>query len=110
MSRQHQPIIGHWYETADSKSLKVINIDDASGTIEIQYLDGAHHEIDFDIWNSWKVDSIVPPKDWEGLCDDDLGDSLVDDSDDDFADDNSANDELWEDNGFLDEESDIKEY
>jgi len=106
MSIKHEPIVGNWYETADSQSLKVLHVDEDAESIEIQYLDGAHEEIDFGVWNAWEVESIVPPKDWEGLCDDDL-----DDSHNEFMDDESVNDESWdEDNEFIDEDSEINEF
>ena len=109
MSNKHEPKVGNWYETADSQSLKVVSVDEEAETIEIQYLDGAHEEIDFNVWNVWEVESIVPPKDWEGLCDDDHED--LDDPDNEYVDDGSVNDESWDDiDGLVDEDSEIKEY
>ena len=102
-----EPAIGNWYETADSLSFKVIHIDEGSETIEIQYLDGAHEEIDFDAWKTLEVESIVPPKDWEGLCNDDLDDYL----NNDYMDNRSSNDESWDnEDELVDEDSEIKEY
>ncbi len=73
MTLMHEPKIGNWYESTDSLSFKVVDIDHKEKTIEIQFLDGSHDDIDFDVWNSWEAESIVPPQDWEGLCDDDRG-------------------------------------
>lgn len=73
MTLKHEPKIGNWYESTDSLSFKVVDIDHKEKTIEIQSLDGSHDDIDFDVWNSWEAESIVPPQDWEGLCDEDRG-------------------------------------
>lgn len=102
MSVKHEPVAGNWYETADSLSFKVLHVDEGSETIEIQYLDGAHEEIDFDVWSAWEVETIVPPKDWEGLCDSDI---------DDYPENEPVNDESWDDEDErLDEDSEVNEY
>src|SRR3989304_2140581 len=98
---------GKGYEKAASQSFRVVGVDENNQTIEIQYLDGALDYIDYDAWHTMEVDSIVPPKDWEGLCDDDLDGC----PDDEYMDDDPANDESWDEDGkLLDEESEIEKY
>lgn len=104
MSSKHDPKTGNWYETTDSQSFKVIGVDEDSETIEIQHLDGGLEHIDFDAWFIMEVEPIVPPKDWEGLCDD-SEDYPVNE----YTSDTSVNDESWDDES-MDEESEIKEY
>ena len=107
MTFNHKPVTGNWYETTESLSFKVISVDYEGGAIEIQFLDGAHEIIGFDVWNTWEVESIVPPSDWEGLCDDDL-DDLADTT---FIEDDSVNDASWDEHDDLvDEDAEIKEY
>ena len=77
MTLNPKPIAGNWYETTESLSFKVINIDLDGAAIEIQFLDGAHEIIGFDVWNTWEVEPIIPPSDWEVLCDEDLETTLV---------------------------------
>jgi hypothetical protein len=88
MTLINEPKIGNWYESNDSQSFKVVNIDHKEKTIEIQFLDGSHDDIDFEVWNSWEAESIVPPEDWEGLCKDDRGnvDNRHEDADEAFGD------------------------
>jgi hypothetical protein len=105
MSFTHEPVIGHWYETTESLSFKVTNVDHDGESIEIQYLDGAHAIIGFDTWNTWEVESIVPPRDWEGLCDDEES------PENDYLNDEARNDASWGENDeYVNEDSEIKEY
>jgi len=107
MTLNHKPIAGNWYETTESLSFKVINIDHDGEAIEIQFLDGAHEIVGFDVWNTWEVEPIIPPSDWEGLCDEALGGV----PDNNAMDDAPVNDESWgEHDDLMDEDAEIKEY
>lgn len=58
------PAIAQWYkDRADQQCFEVVAIDDASGTIDIQYLDGDLAEFDFDIWRQLELTSIPQPED-----------------------------------------------
>ena len=107
MSPKQNPKVGNWYESADSQSFRVVGVDEASATIEIQYLDGSLEDIDFDAWSGMNVEAIIPPKDWEGLCDEDIDDYL----NDDYVDDDPANDESWDqEEEVYDEDMEINDF
>jgi len=107
MSPKYDPKVGNWYETADSQSFRVVGVDEDSAIIEVQYLDGSLEDIDFDAWFEMEVETIVPPKDWQGLCDDDIEDY----PNDEYMDDVSANEESWDqETELLDEDVEIKDY
>lgn len=58
------PAIAQWYkDSADQQCFEVVAIDDISGTIDIQYLDGDLAEFDFDIWRQLELTPIPQPED-----------------------------------------------
>ncbi|MEX2468122.1 MAG: DUF6763 family protein [Pseudohongiellaceae bacterium] len=59
------PEISVWYQDVVSGSLfEVVAIDDASGTIEIQLLDGEVGEYDVSMWQQLYLAPAEAPEDW----------------------------------------------
>lgn len=72
------PIIGSWYKDLENNlKFKVINIEDDSDSIEVQYLNGDIGEYDNESWYASTFDYIEDPEDWSAPFDeieeDDLG-------------------------------------
>lgn len=64
MRKVPEPVIGEWYQTADTGDyFEVVAIDDSAGTIEIQYADGAISEFDEDAWAELRLLPASPPED-----------------------------------------------
>jgi hypothetical protein len=83
MATEAEPIVGNWYEHLDrGEEFQVIDIDEESGVIEIQYLDGDLDTIEFDEWFELDLEAVEAPEDWTGPVDDveqdDLGYSETD--------------------------------
>lgn len=59
------PIIGTWYQDAsDDEIFKVVAVDEDSGSVGIQSLDGEVSELDLDIWQQILLLPANPPEDW----------------------------------------------
>ena len=59
------PQIGQWYQDATLNRLfEVVAVDDASGSIEIQYEDGDVDELDPESWSQMIVIAASQPEDW----------------------------------------------
>lgn len=57
--------IGAWYEDLQSATqFKVVALDDAEQTVEIQMLDGEICEYDLDCWRDMQLQPIEQPEDW----------------------------------------------
>lgn len=63
------PEIGNWFKNEAGENFEVVALDEAEGTLEIQYFDGAIEEIEIDTWYEEKFPSIEPPEDWSGSMD-----------------------------------------
>ncbi len=61
----NQPIqIGQWYnDTVENLYFEVVAVDNATDTIEIQYLDGEVSEIDRDSWSDMPLIPASQPED-----------------------------------------------
>lgn len=61
--------IGHWFTKADGQTFEIVAIDEKSGTLEIQYFDGAIEEVEASslMEEQWKA--IAAPEDWSGSLD-----------------------------------------
>jgi hypothetical protein len=60
-----RPAIGQWYKEAESAALfEVVAIDDHSGCIEVQYLDGEIAKFDTETWGELTLIPAVEPEDW----------------------------------------------
>lgn len=85
-----EPIAGNWYHYPDkSQKFKVVDVDEETGDIELQYFDGTLDHIDFYIWGSLGAEQVEEPEDWTGPMDtvetDDLGYQSTDMQEDDWA-------------------------
>lgn len=59
------PAIGDWFiDLSQGQLFEVVAIDDHSGTIEIQFVDGEVSEFDTESWRLLSVASAAPPEDW----------------------------------------------
>lgn len=74
-----EPTIGSWYADARGRRFEVVAVDEAAGTVEVQFFDGAVAEYDMESWNAMLLEAIAAPEDWTGPYDDleadDLGDT-----------------------------------
>lgn len=62
-----QPEIGQWYQDVAADVLfKVVAFDEASGSTEIQYFDGAVSELEEDTWREMVLLTAEAPEDWRG--------------------------------------------
>lgn len=75
------PVIGSWYhEQTQNHYFEVVAIDSASGTIEIQYLDGELGEFEQDSWQQLALSFSHPPEDAGAAFELSLEDQWNDDS------------------------------
>lgn len=59
------PVIGEWYQNIElSELFEVVAIDDLSGTLAIQYVDGEISELDVESWHRTAFRTAAPPEDW----------------------------------------------
>ena len=70
MSSQLYPIVGNWYKDETEQVFEVVAMDEEEGYVEIQYFGGEIDEIDFESWESLRVENVAPPEDWSGAYDD----------------------------------------
>jgi len=72
------PLIGQWYHYPEkSEKFMVTAIEDATGTVEVQYFDGTIGEFDLADWRSMRAEGIAEPEDWTGPMDDIETDDLT---------------------------------
>lgn len=75
-----QPEIGRWYqEVATDLLFKVVAIDEASNTIEIQYFDGEVSELEDDTWHDMVLLTAESPENWRAPYELSPEDELEDD-------------------------------
>jgi hypothetical protein len=66
-----RPQVGDWYRRLDKgESFQVINVDDATGNVEIQSFDGELDSIDTDDWEQLQLEATAQPEDWTGSLED----------------------------------------
>lgn len=63
------PTIGNWYKRANGIVFEVVAVDEAAGTIEVQFFDGTIDEFDFDAWPDLILEAAGAPEDWSGSVD-----------------------------------------
>ena len=63
------PIIGDWYHKPSGELFEVVALDDADGSIEIQYFDGTIEEVEMDVWHQGGYKTAEPPEDFSGSLD-----------------------------------------
>lgn len=75
------PSIGDWFiDRSQHQLFEVVAIDEHSGTIEVQYVDGELDEFDTDSWRMLTVESAAPPEDWSAgyeMATEDLDDGFL---------------------------------
>jgi hypothetical protein len=76
-----QPGIGDWYRLHDGELFEVVAVDDAAGTVEVQYFDGTLEEMELDDWRSQSASGAIrsaePPEDSSGSVDADPEDERL---------------------------------
>ncbi|ANE56899.1 MULTISPECIES: DUF6763 family protein [Methylomonas] len=65
------PVIGRWYKDLESNlTFKVVAIEGADESIEVQYANGDLGEYDNESWYGSTIDYIEDPDDWSAPFDD----------------------------------------
>lgn len=71
MPNELDPIIDQWYAHRDKGEMfRVVAVDAASGSVEIQSFDGDVEEVDASAWRDMDIETTEPPEDWTGPYDD----------------------------------------
>jgi len=64
------PIEGNWYcHLEKGLNFMVVDVNEAVGTVDIQYLDGDIEELDINEWNGMDLGEIEVPEEWSGPLD-----------------------------------------
>jgi hypothetical protein len=64
-------VLENWYQDpATGKTFRVVALDKAADSIEIQYFNGDLGDYDFASWSESNFQAIAPPEDWSGPYDD----------------------------------------
>ena len=96
MSRDHDPVVGQWYQNLEEEeSFQVLKVDEDSELIEIQYVDGDVEEIDLETWAEMDLEKTQEPEGWSGSEaeeDDEEVEEEEEDEDDDWDDDEDERD------------------
>ena len=59
-----EPTVGNWYDSKDFyECFKVVDVDEKSSSVEIQYFDGDIEEIDYEVWLASHPHEISEPED-----------------------------------------------
>jgi hypothetical protein len=81
------PAIGDWFiDRSQQQLFEVVALDEHSGTIAVQYVDGEVGEFDTESWRLLSVETAAPPEDWsaayemttEDIDDEHLGSLMYD--------------------------------
>ncbi len=103
MGRDYDPVPGQWYENLEQEEVfHVLNVDEDSELIEVQYEDGEVEEIDLEAWTEMDLELTDKPEGWVASDDDDEDeeeDEDFDEDEDDWEDDedDDDDDDDWED-------------
>lgn len=96
MANTEDPIVDQWYRLVDKDAqFRVTNVEDATGLVEVQYLDGETQEIDLDEWYEMDMEAIDEPEEWAG--DEDEDEDWEEEDEEDFDEDDESLDDLDED-------------
>lgn len=80
MNAVGKPQLGDWYRRLDKgEAFQVVNVDDASGSVEIQSFDAALDSIDAEEWEQLELEAIAQPEDWTGALEDVEPDDITED-------------------------------
>ena len=63
------PTIGMWFRRPNGALFEVVAVDDASGSVEIQFFDGTISEIELENWPGLLLAEANAPEDWYGSVD-----------------------------------------
>lgn len=59
------PAVGEWYLNSETEEeFEVVNLDEDSGLIEVQYINGQIGEFDREEWSGLELSIIEAPEDW----------------------------------------------
>lgn len=65
-----EPIAEQWYQNLDDgRTFKVVALDDAAGTVEIQHFDGQIDSLERAAWDRLNLAHAARPVDWTGAAD-----------------------------------------
>jgi hypothetical protein len=66
-------MIGDWYSLRGGELFEVVAVDEAAGTVEVQYFDGTVEEFELDDWygqcSTGDIEEAEAPEDWTGSVD-----------------------------------------
>ena len=69
----HLPAIGKWYCIRGGELFEVVALDEADGTLEIQYFDGTIEEMELADWEAQftthEIEAAEAPEDWSDSVD-----------------------------------------
>ena len=70
MTSKADPIVESWYHYPQkAQKFFVTSIDDHTGTVQVQYFDGAIGEFTLEEWYAFNIERIEAPEDWTGPMD-----------------------------------------
>lgn len=70
MNPEHRPVIGQWYRhRGDQQAFQVVAVDDADGSVELQFFDGTVDELRLVQWYALDIEDAETPQDWTGPFD-----------------------------------------
>jgi len=89
MSEDLDPVLRNWYRHLDKgQEFRVVAVDEAEGSVDIQYFDGGIESIDFESWYELDIEAAEAPENWSGAEDiaeaDDLGSGITDTAPEDW--------------------------
>jgi len=59
------PAVGEWYlDSETEEEFEVVDMDEDTGLVEVQYLNGEIGEFDLEEWNNRELSKIEPQEDW----------------------------------------------
>lgn len=71
MPNELDPIVGQWYLHRDKGEMfRVVAVDTATDSIDIQSFDGDVEELDTGAWREMDIETAEAPEDWTGPLDD----------------------------------------
>jgi len=63
--------IGNWYQRADGRFFRIVSLDSADKTVDVQYSDGDVEELELEYWYDLEprpADNPDYPADLRGIC------------------------------------------
>jgi hypothetical protein len=80
MNTVARPEVGSWYRRLDSDdTFQVVNVDQTSGSVEIQSFGGEIDSIEAEDWAEMEVEATAQPEDWTGALEDVEPDDITED-------------------------------